>query len=93
MSGCKDFVFRHSYGDNMNPDRITAKLSQALGRAQSIAFVRDHQFIEALHVLQAFLEDDQSFVLQLVKQSGANQGSLSCLVEKTSFSGTVTQIT
>ncbi len=77
----------------MNPDRITAKLSQALGRAQSIALARDHLFIEVLHVLQAFLEDDQSFVSQLVKQSGGDPGSLSCLVEKTSFSGTVTQTT
>ena len=41
----------------MNLDRITAKLSQALGRAQSIALARDHQFIEALHVLQAFMEE------------------------------------
>ena len=77
----------------MNPDRITAKLPQALGRAQSIVLARDHQFIEALHVLQAFPEDDQSFVSQLVKQSGGDPGSLSCLVVKTSFSGTVMETT
>ncbi len=64
----------------MNPDRFTAKLSQALGRAQSIALARDHQFIEALHVLQAFLEDDQSYVSQLVKQSGADLGRLQMIV-------------
>ena len=69
----------------MNPDRITAKLSQALGRAQSIAIARDHQFIEALHVLQAFLEDDQSFVSQLVKQSGGDPGSLSAWLKRLRF--------
>ncbi len=60
----------------MSPERVTAKLSQALGKAQSIALARDHQFIEPLHVLHAFLEDDRSFVSQLVQQAGGDLGKL-----------------
>ena len=42
----------------MRFDKLTTKFQQALQDAQSVALGNDQQFIEALHLLQALLEQD-----------------------------------
>ncbi|MGJ8580945.1 MAG: Clp protease N-terminal domain-containing protein, partial [Psychromonas sp.] len=42
----------------MRLDKLTSKFQLALADAQSIALGRDHQYIEATHVLLAMLNQD-----------------------------------
>ncbi len=56
----------------MNPDKLTAKLQQALSEAQSIAVGRDHQFIEPVHLLIALINQKGGTVPHLLTQVGVN---------------------
>ena len=40
----------------MRMDRLTSKFQEALADAQSVAVGRDHQFIEAVHLMIALLD-------------------------------------
>ena len=56
----------------MNPERLTAKLQQALADAQSIAVGRDHQFLEPAHLVIALVKQKGGTVPHLLTQAGVN---------------------
>ncbi len=56
----------------MRTDKLTTRFQTALSDAQSLAVGRDHQFIEALHVLLALLEQDSSTVSQILSSSNVD---------------------
>ena len=47
----------------MNENRFTNKVRQILAEAQSLALAQDNSYIEALHVLNILLKDDESIAL------------------------------
>ncbi|WP_293268432.1 ATP-dependent chaperone ClpB [Neptunomonas sp.] len=55
----------------MRPDKFTSKLQDALGEAQSLAVGKDHNFIEPIHLLAAFLQQQNGSVKPLLAQAGA----------------------
>ncbi|WP_372741220.1 ATP-dependent chaperone ClpB [Neptunomonas sp.] len=55
----------------MRPDKFTSKLQDALGEAQSLAVGKDHNHIEPIHLLAAFLQQQDSSVRPLLSQAGA----------------------
>ncbi|WP_432697540.1 ATP-dependent chaperone ClpB [Marinobacterium sp. YM272] len=60
----------------MRPDKFTSKLQEALADAQSLAIGKDHNMIEPIHLLAAFLEQRGGSVRPLLKQAGAETGAL-----------------
>lgn len=60
----------------MRPDKFTSKLQEALADAQSLAIGKDHNMIEPVHLLAAFLEQRGGSVRPLLKQAGAEMGGL-----------------
>ncbi|MEW6037277.1 MAG: ATP-dependent chaperone ClpB [Pseudomonadota bacterium] len=60
----------------MRMDKLTSKFQAALADAQSLALGRDHQFIEAVHVMSALLDQEGSTVRPLLAQAGANVSQL-----------------
>ena len=56
----------------MRTDKLTTRFQTALSDAQSLAIGRDNQFIEAVHVLMALLEQDASTVTQILSSTGVN---------------------
>jgi ATP-dependent Clp protease ATP-binding subunit ClpB len=56
----------------MRTDKLTTRFQSALSDAQSLAIGRDNQFIEAVHVLLALLEQEGSTVSQILSNSGVN---------------------
>ncbi|MGA1575007.1 MAG: Clp protease N-terminal domain-containing protein, partial [Burkholderiaceae bacterium] len=59
----------------MRADKLTTKLQEALGDAQSLALANDHAYIEPVHLLLAMLRqpDGPSALLQ---RAGAQVGAL-----------------
>ena len=60
----------------MRTDRLTSKLQQALGAAQSLALGRDHQFVEPQHLMAALLDQEGGIVPQLLELAGVDTGQL-----------------
>jgi len=60
----------------MRMDRLTSKFQMALAEAQSLAVGRDHQFIEAVHMMLALLDQDGGSVRHLLTIAGANVNGL-----------------
>jgi ATP-dependent Clp protease ATP-binding subunit ClpB len=60
----------------MRTDKLTTRFQTALSDAQSLAVGRDHQFIEATHVLLALLEQDSSTVDQVLASTGVSVNAL-----------------
>jgi ATP-dependent Clp protease ATP-binding subunit ClpB len=56
----------------MRTDKLTTRFQTALSDAQSLAVGRDNQFIEAVHLLIALLEQDASTVSQILSSTGVN---------------------
>lgn len=56
----------------MRLDRFTHKFQLALSDAQSLALGQDHQFIEPLHVMSAFIQQQGGTVLPLLTSAGIN---------------------
>ena len=54
----------------MRLDKLTSKLQEALGEAQSLAVGRDHNQIEPLHVLYALLDQQGGSVRHLLDSAG-----------------------
>ena len=67
----------------MRMDKLTSKFQLALQDAQSLALGRDHQFIEAAHLMIAMLDQDGSGVRPLLAQSGVNVNGLRAGLDKT----------
>jgi ATP-dependent Clp protease ATP-binding subunit ClpB len=57
-------------------DKLTSKFQQALADAQSMALGKDHQFIEALHVMLALLDQEGGSIRPLLMQAGVQVNSL-----------------
>ena len=60
----------------MRPDKFTSKLQEALADAQSLAIGKDHNMIEPVHLLAAFLEQRGGSIRPLLKQAGAEPMAL-----------------
>jgi len=60
----------------MRSDKLTTKFQMALADAQSLAVGRDHQFIEASHVMVALLDQQGGSVRHLLTQAGVNVNAL-----------------
>ncbi|HOK35091.1 MAG TPA: ATP-dependent chaperone ClpB [Candidatus Pacearchaeota archaeon] len=60
----------------MDGDKFTIKAQEALQKAQEIAAERQHQQIDALHLLYALLEDEESVVNLLLRKIGKNPASI-----------------
>src|SRR5699024_11026276 len=56
----------------MRMDKLTSKLQEALGEAQSLAVGRDHSQIEPLHVLQALLDQEAGSARHLIEAAGVD---------------------
>ena len=61
----------------MRTDKLTTRFQTALSDAQSLAVGKDNQFIEAVHVLKALLDQDASTVKQVLSSTGANVADIS----------------
>ena len=61
----------------MRQDKLTTKLQEALGEAQSLALAHDNQFIEPVHLVSALLADTEGSARSLLERSGVNVQQLS----------------
>jgi len=61
----------------MRQDKLTTKLQEALADAQSLAVGNDNQYIEAVHLLVALLNQDDGSARSLLQRAGVNVGALS----------------
>ncbi|WP_280175600.1 Clp protease N-terminal domain-containing protein, partial [Bathymodiolus platifrons methanotrophic gill symbiont] len=66
----------------MNPEKLTSKFKSALNDAQSLALAKDHQFIEAVHLLLAMLEQQGGSIKPLLNQAGTNTQALAQLLDQ-----------
>ena len=60
----------------MRMDKLTGKFQQALADAQSLALGRDHQYIEALHVMSALLDQEGGTTRHILVKCDANVNAL-----------------
>ena len=60
----------------MRFEKLTTKLQEALGEAQSAALGHDHQYIEPQHLLLALLNQENGGVAALVSKAGGNPNAL-----------------
>ena len=67
----------------MRQDKLTTKFQQALADAQSIALANDNQIMEDLHLLDAFLRDEDGSTKSLLQRSGVSVQKLVQEVEDT----------
>ena len=66
----------------MRQDKLTTKFQQALGDAQSVALVHDHQVLEPIHLLAALLKDSEDASRSLLERAGVNVAQLERRVEE-----------
>ena len=67
----------------MRQDKLTTKFQQALADAQSIALTNDNQIMEDLHLLAAFLRDEDGSTKSLLQRAGVSVQKLVQEVEDT----------
>ena len=60
----------------MRMDKLTSKFQQALQDAQSLALGREHQFIEPVHLLVAFLDQQGGSIRHLLTQASVDVNGL-----------------
>lgn len=60
----------------MRMDKLTSKFQLALADAQSLVLGRDHQFIEPVHLMTVFLEQEGGTVPSLLTKAGVNLNQL-----------------
>lgn len=60
----------------MRLDKFTSQFQIALSDAQSLALGRDHQYIEAIHLMHALLNQENSSVRNLLAQASVNVSKL-----------------
>ena len=66
----------------MRFDKLTSRLQEAIGEAQSMALSLDHQFIDPEHMLQALLQQQGSPAQSLLVQAGADMPQLQTALRK-----------
>ncbi len=64
----------------MRPDKFTSRLQEALSDAQSLAIGKDHNMVEPIHLLAAFLQQQNGSVAPLLRQAGADRMTLTAKV-------------
>ncbi len=64
----------------MRLDRLTSKLQEALSDAQSLAIGNDNQFVEAVHLMTALIDQEGGSVRYLFNQINVNVFSLRSLL-------------
>ncbi|MGD9859016.1 MAG: ATP-dependent chaperone ClpB [Marinobacterium sp.] len=64
----------------MRPDKFTSRLQEALSDAQSLAIGKDHNMMEPIHLLAAFLQQQNGSVAPLLRQAGADRMTLTAKV-------------
>jgi len=64
----------------MRPDKFTSRLQEALSDAQSLAIGKDHNMIEPVHLLAAFLQQQNGSVAPLLRQAGVDRMALTTKV-------------
>jgi len=67
----------------MRPDKFTSRLQEALSDAQSLAIGKDHNMMEPIHLLAAFLQQQNGSVAPLLRQAGADRMTLTAKVGET----------
>jgi ATP-dependent Clp protease ATP-binding subunit ClpB len=67
----------------MRPDKLTTKSQEALQQAHSLADKRNHQAIDAEHLLFALLGQKEGVVLSLLQKLGVPVGSLADRLQRT----------
>jgi ATP-dependent Clp protease ATP-binding subunit ClpB len=60
----------------MDFNRLTEKLQEGLGRAQSAALSAHNQFVDVEHVLLALLDDEQGLASSILKVAGVDRGEV-----------------
>lgn len=60
----------------MDINRLTQKAQEAFSSAQSIAFAREHQEIDAEHLVYAFLEQENGLIPSILQRMNVNVGQL-----------------
>lgn len=65
----------------MRPDKMTSRLQEAIGDAQSLAIGRDHTALEPLHLFAVMLEQKPGAVPALLTSAGAHIANLKGAVE------------
>jgi ATP-dependent Clp protease ATP-binding subunit ClpB len=60
----------------MRIEKLTTKLQEALGDAQSAALGNDNQYIEPQHLLAALLDQSDGSIASILQRAGANTGAL-----------------
>ncbi|MBR9827408.1 MAG: ATP-dependent chaperone ClpB [Oceanospirillales bacterium] len=64
----------------MRPDKFTSRLQEALSDARSLAIGKDHNMMEPVHLLAAFLQQQNGSVAPLLRQAGADRMALTAKV-------------
>lgn len=65
----------------MRPDKMTSRLQEAIGDAQSLAIGRDHTALEPLHLFAVMLEQKPGGIAALLASAGADLANLKGAVE------------
>ncbi len=65
----------------MRPDKMTSRLQEAIGDAQSLAIGRDHTALEPLHLFAVMLEQKPGGIAALLTSAGADMANLKGAVE------------
>ena len=65
----------------MNLDNFTLKAQEAIAKALKIAAGENHQGLEPVHVLKAFLSEPTGIVVSIIKRIGADIHSLDAEVD------------
>ena len=60
----------------MNIERLTLKAKEALGRSQNLARERNHQYVEADHLILALFEDSEGMARSLAAKIGTDVAAL-----------------
>ena len=66
----------------MNFDRLTEKIKSLLQQAQTLALRRNHQVLDADHMLRAMLDDSDKVTAKLVKAAGGDLAKLNQSLNK-----------
>src|SRR5208337_4866391 len=60
----------------MNANRFTEKLQEALGRAQNAALTAHNQAVDVEHLIASLLEDDEGLASSIVKLTGVDRDAV-----------------
>ncbi|AGF48899.1 ATP-dependent chaperone ClpB [Candidatus Kinetoplastidibacterium galati] len=65
----------------MRTDKLTVKLQKNLLDAQSLAVLNDNQYITSIHILKAMIDDEDTFISNILVSSGVVISKLNTLLD------------